>query len=142
MRDSRPLLVSLQPALNRWGLWFAAEVMTDLRYGRIPRSLVVMNEVTGDVTWVPEDQQGSRMVQVGGVILNWNYISVEMRTVIRNGRNVGMEGLDPQWREHTKLAFLVGTKVARFPGSIEAERFTLLPPEASDDDSAAAMEKP
>lgn len=120
-----PLLVGTRPAVTQRGLWYSGEVRQGMRPIRFPDPIVALNLVTGHISWVGDDQAGSKFLQVAGVILNWNYIHIGSPVVIRDGKNVGLRGIDPQWADHTKLVFVTGTKVGRLTHEVTAEKFTV-----------------
>jgi hypothetical protein len=123
--NGMPLLVSTRPAVTQRGVWYSGEIKQGMRPARFPDPIVALNLVTGHISWVGDDQTGSKFLQVAGVILNWNYLHIFSPVVIRDGKNVGLPGIDPQWADHTKLVFLAGTKVGRFSREVTAEKFTV-----------------
>lgn len=117
----RPLLVITQSSVADLGLWYSAMHYFNYRY-RSWRSIKAVNRVTGDVTSVLENQQGSQHLQIAGVLINWNIIHIRTPQLIRGGKEVEA---DPQWAEHTTLAVMVDRELARFRREVAVEKFLI-----------------
>lgn len=120
------LVLITEPALTRSGLWNSGGIVRwDEGNWQTKAQPVALNSVTGDISWVAGNQSGSQNLTVAGVLVNWNLMHLGTRTVIRDGKNVGIAGIDPQWLDHTKLVFLTPNQIGSFNRQVKAENYTV-----------------
>ena len=114
------MVVSTEPAVDRYGLWLAAATVEDYRRWNVQGGIMTMNRVMGDTDTVWDEFGGQVRLQVGGVILGWTGLQFSPRHVIRNGR---WAVLDPQWQEHSSLVMLTVQEAGRYQREISTEKY-------------------
>ncbi len=141
LNDENPLMVSTQSSVARHGLWYPAVVSSEIRMMLAGERIMAVNHLTGDINWVGDHQMGSYLLQVGGVIVDWNIFFIRPREVIRDGKWVVS---DPQWRDHTTLVFLTEMEVARFTREVKTDKFELEPdrPDKSSEGQPSSTGRP
>jgi len=125
VRGGKPLLLTTRPTLPVMGLWNSGGYSGPVGNAWSFDQAVALNAATGDIDWVGS-QSGSQFLLVAGVMMNWNYVQISSRWVIRDGKSVGISAIDPQWQDHTKLLFLAPEKIGRFTRTVSADAFTVV----------------
>lgn len=119
---NRLALVTTIPSVKKTGLW---QVLLGKQTGRreyfFRDRLVLVNRATGDISEVGRGySQSPRAVQVGGVVIGWEAISLYPSWVVRNEKWVLQ---DPQWQDHSTLILLTDQEVTRFTREVKADGF-------------------
>ena len=128
VNGDKPMVISTHASVMLYGVWFAAAAVDEFANWYYRERFAAVNRVTGDISGLPEGQYRAQFLQVGGVLVTWNGLSVRPRMNIRNDQDVVA---DPQWREHTVLVLLSDQDVARFDRTVETAKFELDVPNKS-----------
>jgi hypothetical protein len=119
--DAAARVFSTVPSVRCNGLWQSAAVGRHMDFSR--EALVAVNRTTGDISWLG-NMRVQRNLQVGGVVMAWESLSLRPNTVVRGGKFVLK---DDQWLHHTVLVLLSERKVAQFQQAVTTEQFVLQP---------------
>jgi hypothetical protein len=120
-QDGKIRLVTTVPSVCITGLWQGPMGRQTGGSGNARRDRpYLVNHVTGEIHWVSSDYAATpRTVQIGGVVVSWEALSVSLSRVVRAGRWVVR---DPSWLEHSTLAVLADQEVGRFTRELKTEQ--------------------
>ncbi|HVZ63497.1 MAG TPA: hypothetical protein VG936_02830 [Lacunisphaera sp.] len=123
--DEKATVKMTRPTISISGLWSSDMISGNYRAWLFRERFVAVNRVTGDTPGLRDTQVGSRILLVGGVTINWNVVLLIHRKVIRSGQWVEA---DPEWPQHTTLAYLVDREIARFERKVATDKFEVNEP--------------